>query len=118
MNPGSADSISGSFRILKAGEKRASELLREKETELHRVSVRSARPRLALMRLWRPQLARALVEYETLDSEEVRRVIKGEPIRSTERVLGAEGSTAATTTTAGAVGRVGQAQTATRARGV
>lgn len=42
MNPGSADSISGSFRLLKAGEKRATELLREKETELHRVRNPSA----------------------------------------------------------------------------
>ena len=49
MNPGSADSISGSFRILKAGEKRASELLKEKETELHRVSVPSAPPPLLLI---------------------------------------------------------------------
>ena len=30
--------FSDSFRILKAGEKRASELLKEKEVELHRVS--------------------------------------------------------------------------------
>ena len=38
MGPGSADSIFGFFRILKAGEKRANDLLKEKEGELHRVS--------------------------------------------------------------------------------
>ena len=38
MGPGSADSIFVLFRILKAGEKRASDLLKEKEAELHRVS--------------------------------------------------------------------------------
>lgn len=36
--PTSADPISGFFRILKAGEKRATDLLKEKEVELHRVS--------------------------------------------------------------------------------
>lgn len=39
MDPGSADSIFGFFRILKAGEKRATDLLKEKEVELHRVSL-------------------------------------------------------------------------------
>jgi ATP-dependent metalloprotease len=39
------------------------------------------------MTLWRWKLARALVEYETLDQEEVRKVIKGEPIRSIREVL-------------------------------
>ena len=38
MDPGSADSIFGFFRILKASEKRATDLLKEKEVELHRVS--------------------------------------------------------------------------------
>lgn len=37
MDPGSADSIFGFFRLLKGGEKRATELLKEKEVELHRV---------------------------------------------------------------------------------
>jgi len=44
MDPGSTDSISGFFRILKAGEKRASDLLKEKEGELHRVSNLSSPP--------------------------------------------------------------------------
>jgi hypothetical protein len=33
------------------------------------------------------QLAEALVEYETLDLQEVKKVIKGEPIRSVEERL-------------------------------
>ena len=37
--------------------------------------------------LWRSKLARALVEYETLDLEEVKKVIKGEAIRSIREVL-------------------------------
>lgn len=54
------------------------------------------------------------MEYETLDQEEVRKVIRGERIRSIDEVLDgerveAEGGAAATS---GAVGRVGQAQTA------
>jgi len=42
------------------------------------------------MTLRRPKLARALVEYETLDLEEVKRVVKGEPIRSIGEVLEAD----------------------------
>jgi hypothetical protein len=34
----STESISGFLRLLKAGEKRATDLLKEKEVELHRVS--------------------------------------------------------------------------------
>lgn len=33
------------------------------------------------------QLAAALVEHETLDADEVRKVIKGEPIRNITEVL-------------------------------
>lgn len=33
------------------------------------------------------QLAAALVEHETLDAEEVRKVIKGEPIRNITEVI-------------------------------
>jgi hypothetical protein len=33
------------------------------------------------------QLARALMEYETLDLAEVQKVIKGEPIRTVSQVL-------------------------------
>jgi len=38
MDPGASNSIFGFFRILKASEKRATDLLKEKEVELHRVS--------------------------------------------------------------------------------
>jgi ATP-dependent metalloprotease len=65
------------------------------------------------------------VEYETLDLEEVRKVIKGEPIRSIKEVLdadkeemeraGEEGNTVSPSTP---LPKVGQQQTATRARGV
>ncbi|GLB34957.1 putative peptidase family M41 [Lyophyllum shimeji] len=55
-------------RIVRGGEARATALLTEKLEELHR-------------------LARALVEHETLDSEEVKKVIKGEPIRNITEVL-------------------------------
>lgn len=34
------------------------------------------------------QLAEALVEHETLNMEEVKKVIKGEPIRKIEEVVG------------------------------
>lgn len=78
------------------------------------------------MTLRRSKLARALVEYETLDLEEVKRVVKGEPIRSIGEVLdadnaemeraGEEGNAVSPTTTP--LPTVGQQQTATRARGV
>jgi len=91
--------------ILKAGEKRATDLLKEKEDELHR-------------------LARALVEYETLDLEEVKRVVKGEPIRSIGEVLEADkaemeraGEEGSVLSPAAPLPTVGQQRTATRARG-
>lgn len=65
------------------------------------------------------------MEYETLDLEEVRKVIKGEPIRSIKEVLdgdkagaerAAEGRDAVSTSTP--LPQVGQQQTASRARGV
>ncbi|TDL27465.1 ATP-dependent peptidase [Rickenella mellea] len=55
-------------RILVDGYNRAKTLLDEKKDELHR-------------------LAEALVEHETLDLAQVRRVIKGEPIESVEESL-------------------------------
>ena len=33
------------------------------------------------------QLAKALVEHETLDAEEVQKVIRGEPIRDIDEVI-------------------------------
>ncbi|KAF6765201.1 ATP-dependent peptidase [Ephemerocybe angulata] len=55
-------------RIVREGEERATALLRAKMDELHR-------------------LAQALVEHETLDSDEVKKVIKGETIRNIAEVL-------------------------------
>jgi ATP-dependent metalloprotease len=50
-------------KLLQQGEARVTKLLMEKKEELHR-------------------LAHALVEHETLDAEEVKKVIRGEPIRN------------------------------------
>ncbi|KAG5342745.1 hypothetical protein C0989_008694 [Termitomyces sp. Mn162] len=61
-------------RLVRNGEARATTLLTEKLEELHR-------------------LAHALVEHETLDAEEVRKVIKGEPIRTITEILDDEMST-------------------------
>jgi len=55
-------------KLVRGGEDRAMSLLSSRIDELHR-------------------LARALVEHETLNAEEVQRVIKGEPIRSIAEVL-------------------------------
>lgn len=57
--------------IVRGGEARATALLTSKLEELHR-------------------LAHALVEHETLDSDEVKKVIKGEPIRNITDVLNEE----------------------------
>ncbi|PPQ71976.1 hypothetical protein CVT24_008193 [Panaeolus cyanescens] len=54
--------------LVRGGEARATALLTAKLEELHR-------------------LARALVEHETLDLEEVKKVVKGEPIRTINEVL-------------------------------
>jgi len=54
--------------LLRGGEARAMALLSSKMTELHR-------------------LAHALVEHETLNSEEVRKVIEGESLRTISEVL-------------------------------
>ncbi|KAK2466919.1 hypothetical protein APHAL10511_001177 [Amanita phalloides] len=59
------------LKIIRDGEGRATTLLTSKIDELHR-------------------LAHALVEHETLDSVEVRKVIKGEPIRNISEVLDEE----------------------------
>ncbi|KAL1717527.1 P-loop containing nucleoside triphosphate hydrolase protein [Schizophyllum commune] len=55
-------------RIIKESESRATEVLTTRLEELHR-------------------LAESLVEYETLDGDEVKKVIKGEPIRGLNEVL-------------------------------
>ena len=80
------------------------------------------------MTLWRSKLARALVEYETLDLEEVKKVIKGEAIRSISEVLGGDKTEmerasdvdeeSAVPASSGPLARMGQQQTAKQARGV
>ena len=76
------------------------------------------------MTLWRPKLARALVEYETLDLEEVQKVIRGEPIRSISEVLNADKAEAErmgegeVVSPSAPLPKVGKQQPATRARGV
>ncbi|KAH9048103.1 ATP-dependent peptidase [Lactarius hengduanensis] len=71
------ESISGSKReevegevrrLLQAGQARVFTLLRSKKQELHR-------------------LALALIEHETLDMEEVKKVVQGEPIRNIHDVI-------------------------------
>ena len=75
-----------SYSMLVESESRVSTLLKTKEEELHRVSdnLRGSSPSLTLTP---PQLATALVEHETLDAEEVRKVIKGESIRNITEVI-------------------------------
>ncbi|KAI0647017.1 ATP-dependent metallopeptidase Hfl [Trametes meyenii] len=69
ISPKKKDEIEDEVRsLLIAGESRVSALLKSKEEELHR-------------------LANALVEHETLDAEEVQKVIKGEPIRNIDEVI-------------------------------
>jgi len=55
-------------KLLQAGEDRVTALLKGKEDELHR-------------------LAHALVEHETLEADEVRKVIKGEQIRNIKELI-------------------------------
>ncbi|KAI0670417.1 ATP-dependent metallopeptidase Hfl [Trametes maxima] len=69
ISPKKKDEIEDEVRsLLIAGESRVSALLKSKEEELHR-------------------LASALVEHETLDADEVQKVIKGEPIRNIDEVI-------------------------------
>jgi len=67
-------------RLLQAGQARVFTLLRSKQHELHR-------------------LALALIEHETLDLEEVKKVIRGEPIRNIKDVIGEDLSRIDTPTT-------------------
>ncbi|KAF7792984.1 hypothetical protein EIP86_004089 [Pleurotus ostreatoroseus] len=73
-------------RMLVESESRVSTLLKTKEEELHRVSDTLRGSSLSLTSI-SPQLATALVEHETLDAEEVRKVIKGESIRNITEVI-------------------------------
>ncbi|KAI0709201.1 ATP-dependent metallopeptidase Hfl [Earliella scabrosa] len=69
ISPKKKDEIEDEVRsLLIAGESRVTALLKSKADELHR-------------------LASALVEHETLDAEEVQKVIRGEPIRNIDEVI-------------------------------
>ncbi|KAH9901349.1 ATP-dependent metallopeptidase Hfl [Cubamyces lactineus] len=69
ISPKKKDEIEDEVRsLLIAGESRVTALLKAKADELHR-------------------LANALVEHETLDAEEVQKVIRGEPIRNIDEVI-------------------------------
>jgi ATP-dependent metalloprotease len=74
-------------RIVRGGEARATALLTSKLDELHRVCFSVS---CHLKALNCRQLAHALVEHETLDSDEVKKVIRGEPIRNITDVLDEE----------------------------
>ena len=75
------------------------ELLKSKQQELHRVRTYlpnrpspwlTGRPGSLGSARWRcrrSQLANALIEHETLDMEEVKKVIRGEPIRNIKEVI-------------------------------
>ncbi|KAH7889699.1 ATP-dependent metallopeptidase Hfl [Phlebopus sp. FC_14] len=72
ISPSTGEKIDSEIRgLLQQGETRVTKLLQEKKEELHR-------------------LAHALVEYETLTADEVRKVIKGEPIRQLEEKVSAQ----------------------------
>ncbi|KAM5535188.1 hypothetical protein V8D89_011124 [Ganoderma adspersum] len=69
ISPKKKDEIEDEVRsLLIAGESRVAALLKSKAEELHR-------------------LANALVEHETLDAEEVQKVIRGESIRNIDEVI-------------------------------
>ncbi|KZT26425.1 ATP-dependent metallopeptidase Hfl [Neolentinus lepideus HHB14362 ss-1] len=76
ISPHKREEIENEIRsLLQAGEARVAKLLKSKEDELHRVSVTD------------PILASALIEYETLDLEEVKKVVRGEKIRDIKEVI-------------------------------
>jgi len=69
ISPQTRENIDSEVRnILQRSEQRVLTLLKSKEQELH-------------------LLANALVEHETLNAEEVRKVIKGEPIRNIKELI-------------------------------
>ncbi|KAF8844968.1 ATP-dependent metallopeptidase Hfl [Paxillus ammoniavirescens] len=72
VSPATSEKIDSEIlNLLQQGESRVAKLLEEKKGELHR-------------------LAHALVEHETLSADEVRKVIKGEPIRNLQEKLSEE----------------------------
>ncbi|KAH9854180.1 ATP-dependent metallopeptidase Hfl [Lenzites betulinus] len=82
ISPKKKDEIEDEVRnLLIAGESRVTALLKSKADELHRV--RAFRLRLPFC----AHADIALVEHETLDAEEVQKVIKGESIRAIDEVI-------------------------------
>ncbi|THH17804.1 hypothetical protein EW146_g3064 [Bondarzewia mesenterica] len=80
ISPAKREEIESEVRsILRAGQARVHALLKTKQQELHR-------------------LASALIEHETLDMEEVKKVIRGEPIRNIKEVISEDLSRMATST--------------------
>lgn len=75
-------------RILADSVTRVRTLMSSKEKELHTVScpliLATCYPNLIIMP---SQLAEALLEYETLDSDQVRRILAGEELPSLREVL-------------------------------
>jgi ATP-dependent metalloprotease len=67
------------------GQGRATTILTSRIEELHRVLPSLPEFFLSTEKLFK--LAHALVEHETLDADEVKKVIKGEPIRNITQVL-------------------------------
>ena len=76
-------------RLVRGGEARATALLTAKINELHLVRgyFMGALSGLLTIVFLSVQLARALVDHETLNLEEVKKVIKGEPIKNITEVL-------------------------------
>lgn len=73
--------------MLKAGSNRVAALLKSKENELHLVSPLLLTIYIHAYKSTSLQLANALIEYETLDMDEVKKVIKGEPIRNLKEII-------------------------------
>jgi len=85
ISPQTRENIDAEIRnILQTGEDRVHKLLKSKEHELH-------------------LLARALVEHETLNADEVRKVIKGEPIRNIKELIQEDLTAVPTDSTASAL---------------
>ena len=75
-------------RLVRGGESRAMDILHTRLDELHRVGINLLPwEEIIYWLVFSYQLAHALVEHETLNADEVRKVIKGEPIRDISQVL-------------------------------
>ena len=82
------DSVVYLARLVRGGESRAMDILHTRLDELHRVGINLLPwEEIIYWLVFSYQLAHALVEHETLNADEVRKVIKGEPIRDISQVL-------------------------------